>query len=159
MGGFHRQALLIERCGHARNDCPSEADDPMKSTFYVPFRFFSTLRSVIWELLTTFHILLRSFDRRVADPIKIKERRRCKQLRWQAAWIVSDNLDFPFSLFLTLGFQFEFPSPCLWHALHICQNLLHWRTADVPSWNYNMYVIFYALVPSPSLESPLIIFA
>lgn len=49
MGGFHRQTLLIECCGHAillSTLCGlTVRRGQMTSAIYVPSRFFSTLRS------------------------------------------------------------------------------------------------------------------
>lgn len=60
-----------------------------------------------------------------------------------------------------LGFQFKFPSPWLWRVVlaYLSEEkkpLVSYIEGlqTVASWNYNMYVIFYAQAPNPSLESP-----
>ena len=78
---------------------------------------------------------------------------------WQAVYIVSDN-----HVFSRIPIYNSQPLPLTCTGWHICQtrrklihctymiegHCRHSRVLEL----YNMYVIFYALVPNPSLESP-----
>ena len=142
VGGFHRQALLIECCGHVillrMMYGLTVRRGRMTSAIYVPFRFFSTLRppllfnfkeangryTYVSAPIGSRNIWKTSLPRFTSPSIfwsrTIKERMGVASTNWYDKPCRS-FLIFYFRSYIALGFQFKFPSPCSDVLWHICQ--------------------------------------